>query len=118
MILFGMKCLLMHWAGSLMQPSWNSLAGEGAGGSAGLDSQCLFFGFFSVLFSLELFCLKLEIQLRSNLLTGQFSPCLKACCMPVHVWLLPAPRHLCILKHVSSSQKSRALLTCFGSLQD
>lgn len=98
-----------------MQPSWNSLGREGAGGSAGLDSECLF---FSVLFSPELFSLKLENQLTSNLLTRQFSPCLKACSMPVHVLLLPALRHLCISKHVSSSHKSRALLTCFGSLQD
>lgn len=98
--------------GSLPGIPWE---GKELGGSARLGSKCTF---SSVLFSLELFCLNLENELTSNLLTGQFSPRLKACSMPVHVWLLPAPRHLWTLKHVSSSQKSRALLTCFGSLQD
>lgn len=41
---------------------------------------------FLVLFSLELFFLELEDQLTGNLLTKQFSPLLKASCMPVHVW--------------------------------
>lgn len=52
MILFGMKCLLVHWAGSLMQPSWNSLGREGAGGSSGLGSECMLSS--SLLFLLEL----------------------------------------------------------------
>lgn len=72
----------------------------------------------SSVFSLELFCLELEGQLTSNLLTEQFSPLLKADYMPMHVRVLPAPGHLYIFKHVSNSQKSRALLMCFEYLWD
>lgn len=77
--------------------------------------------FFSVVFvvqSFEWFCLELEDQLTSDLLTEWFSSLLKACSMPMHVQLLPALGHLYIFKHMSSSQKSRAWLMCLEYLQD
>lgn len=89
---------------------WKLLGREGAGGLTGLDCKCTF---SSVLFSLELFCLELEDQLTSNLLTEQFSPLLKASCMPMHVLLLPPPRHLYVLNtgvaHRNQGHCSRAL---------
>jgi len=119
MILSGMKRPLLHWTGCLVLPFWESRRREGAGGPTGLDSKSTF---SSVLLSefnhLTCYCLEMEDQLTSYLLTEQFSPLLKASFMPMHVWLLPAPRHLCIFKHVSNSQKSRTLLTCLECSQD